>query len=97
VDGHDRVTGVVFAGEQAFGFEAVYETLKRVNLAPQVGFNVLAFVAQVEIGGYVLAPAHQISLGSQHIFQALFLTHHLLRLLRIRPEIRVSSLLLNFG
>ena len=68
-----------------------------VNLAPQVGFNVLAFAAQIEIGGDIVAPAHQFCLGGEHILQALFLAHDLLGFLRIRPKIGVSSLLVNFG
>jgi hypothetical protein len=31
------------------------------------------------------------------VLQALFLAHHLLRSLRIRPQIRVGSLLFDFG
>ena len=58
-------------GQQAFGFQAINQIPQPVNLAPQVGFNVFPFAAQVEIGGDVVAAAHQVSLGRQHIFQAL--------------------------
>ena len=97
MDGHDRVARVVLPRQQAFGFQAVDQIAQPVNLAPQVGFDILAFAPQVEVGGDVLAPAHQIRLGGQHILQALLLTHHLLGFLRIRPKTGVSSLLLNFG
>ena len=46
---------------------------QRVNLAAQIGLDVLAFAAQIEIGGNVVAAPHQVGFGRQHIFQALFL------------------------
>ena len=97
MDGHNRVAGIIFAGEQAFSFQAVDKISQRINLAVQVGVDVLAFAPQVEIGGNIFAPAHQIGLGRQHILQTFLLAHHLLGFLWIRPKARVGSLLFDFG
>jgi hypothetical protein len=97
MNSHDRIAPIVFAGQQALSFEAINQTPQSINLAPQVGFDIFPFAAQIEVGGYIVAASHQINLGRQHIFQAFFLTHDLLRLLWIRPKSRVSRLLLDFG
>ena len=97
MDGHDGVAAVIFAGKQALGFEPVHQVAQPVNLAAEVGLNIFPFAAQIEISGNVVTPPHQVGLGRQHIFQALFLPHDLLRLLRVRPESWVCRLLFYFA
>jgi hypothetical protein len=41
--------------------------------------------------------ADEFGLGRQKSFQALFLSHDLLRFLWVRPELRVGGLLLDFS
>ena len=79
------------------GLAAALALAVPVNLAAQVGFDVFSFASQIEVGGYVVATAHQVNLGRQHILQALLLAHDLLRLLWVRPQTWVSRLLLDFG
>ena len=70
---------------------------QRVDFAAQVGVDVFAFVGQIKVRGNVVDAADQVGLGGQHVFEALFLAHHLLGFLGIRPEVRVGSLLFDFG
>jgi hypothetical protein len=67
------------------------------DFALQVGVDVLAFFGQIEIRGNVFAAACQVGVVGEHVLQALFLAHDLLRALRIRPQVGVSGLLFNFG
>src|SRR5271165_4510212 len=97
MDGDDGVAGVVLAGEQCLGFETVEQLAQRADFALQVGVDALAFFGEIEVGGNVFAAARQVGVVGEHVFQALLLAHHLLRALRIRPQIRVGRLLLNFG
>jgi hypothetical protein len=96
MNGHNRIAAIVFARQQALGFQAINQIPQRVNLTPQVGFDVFPFTAQIEVSGYVVAAPYQVNLGRQHIFQALLLPHDLLRLLWIRPKTWVSRLLVDF-
>ena len=73
------------------------ELAQGIDFAAQVGVDVFAFAGQIEVGGDVVAMADEVGLGGQHIFQALFLAHHQLGFLRIRPEVRVGGLLFDFG
>ena len=63
----------------------------------QIGVDALAFFGQVEVGGNILATAHQVGVGCEHVLQPLFFAHDLLRSLRIRPQVRVGGLLFDFG
>ncbi len=82
MDGDDSVARIVFAGEQRLSFQLIDQFAERIDFALQVGVNVLAFLGEVEIGGDVVAAARQISVGREHVLQALLLAHHLLRTLR---------------
>ena len=66
-------------------------------VAAQLGIDILAFFRQFEVGGNVIAAAAKIGICRQQMLQTLFLAHHLLGSLRIRPQIRVGGLLFNFG
>ena len=65
MDGHDGVAGVVFAGEQRFGFEPVDQLAQRIDLAAQIGIDAFAFARQFEVGGDVVAAARQVRLGGR--------------------------------
>jgi hypothetical protein len=94
---HDCVTRVILTRKQSFSFQAVNAFAKRINLAPQVRFDTLAFAREIEVCGDVLRAAEKVSLGRQRVFEALLLTHDLLGSLWIRPEVRVGGLLINFS
>jgi hypothetical protein len=53
MDGDDGIAGVVVAGKQGFGFQAIDERGERIDFAAQVGFDILAFAGQIEVGGDV--------------------------------------------
>ena len=56
---------VVRAREQCLGFDAIHQFAQRIQLALQVGGHVLAFFSQIEIGGDVVGPAHQVAFQRQ--------------------------------
>ena len=84
-------------GEQRLGLQFVDQFAQRVDVAAQLGVNIFAFLRQFEVGGNVIAAAAQIGVCCQQMLQTLLFAHHLLRSLRIRPQIRVGGLLFNFG
>ena len=55
MDGHNRVAAVIFPGKQALGFQPVDQIPQPVNFASQVGFDVFAFAAQIEVRGDIVA------------------------------------------
>ena len=93
----DLVWGVVLARKQRLGFEFVEQVAERPDVPPQVGVDILAFLGEIEVGGDVVTAARQVGVGGEQVLQPLFLAHHALGILRIRPQIRVGSLLVNFG
>jgi hypothetical protein len=97
MDGDDGVAGVVFAGEQRLGFELVDQLPQRGDFPLQVAVDIFAFFRKIKIGRNISAAASQISVGGEHMFEALFLAHHLLGALRVRPQVRVGGLLVDFG
>ena len=78
MDGHDGVTVVVVAGEQGLGFQLVDQRAQCIDLAPQVGGDVFAFMRQVEVGGDVAGAARQLVVRRQRALKTLLLAHHLL-------------------
>ena len=97
MNGHNGIARVVFPREQRLGFQLVEYVAQRRNLAFEIAIDVLAFFGEIEIGGNVVTPARQVGIGGEDVLQALLFTHHLLRTLRIRPQIRVGGLFFNFG
>src|SRR5262245_23615144 len=97
MDGDNCVASIVFPGQQGCSFNPLYYLTQRIQLTAQVGVYIFALAGQFEISGDVLSPPAKVSFGSQSAFQTLLFPHDLLRILRIRPEIWVGSLLLNFG
>jgi CRISPR/Cas system CSM-associated protein Csm3 (group 7 of RAMP superfamily) len=97
MNGNNGVAAVVLAGEQSFSFKAIYKVAQRGEFAAEIVVNVLALRAQVEVGGDVSRAAGEVSFSGEKVFEALLLAHYLLGFLRIRPEIGVGSLLLDFG
>ena len=84
-------------GEQRLGLKLVDQFAQGVDVAAQFAVDVFAFLCQLKIGGDVIAAAGQIGVGREQVLQTLLFAHHLLRTLRIRPQIRLGGLLLDFG
>ena len=68
-----------------------------IDLTAQVGVDVFTFAPQIKICRDIVPATRQIGIGGERMLQALLLAHHLLGFLRIRPQVRVGGLLLNFG
>jgi hypothetical protein len=97
MDGNDGVAGVVLAREQGLGFKFIEELAQGTDFALQVGVYVFTFFGEVQVGGDIFAAAGQVGVVGKDVLEAFFLAHHLLRALRIRPQVRVGGLLFNFG
>ena len=97
MDGHDSVARIIFAGEKGCRFQLIHQAAQRINLTAQVGVNILAFTGQIRICLDVVHSPRQISVCGQGALQTLLLAHYLLRFLRIRPQIRIGGLPVNFG
>ena len=94
---YDGVAWIVFTRKQSFSFQTVNAFAKRIHLAADVAFDILAFARQIEVCGDVLRAAEKVTLGREHVFEALLLAHDLLGPSWIRPEVRVGGLLFNFS
>ncbi len=77
--------------------KAIDQLAQRVDFAAQVGVDAFSFAGQIKVRGNIVAVADEAGFIGQHIFQALLLAHDRLGFLRIRPEIGVGGLLLNFA
>ena len=64
---------------------------------PEQREQLAAFFRKIEIGGDVVRAPNEVSLVREQTLEAFFLTHDLLRSLRIRPQIRVCGLFVYFG
>ena len=71
--------------------------MQRIDFAAEIGFHIFAFFREIEVGRDVLGAANEVCLGREHVFQALFLAHDLLRFLRVRPQVRVGGLFIYFN
>ena len=97
MDCDDGIPRVVFARKQGFGFEPVHTLTQRIDFTSKLGFYVFAFTRQVKVGRNVASTPDQVGLGREHLLKAFFFAHYLLGSLRVRPQIRVGGLFIDFG
>jgi len=97
VNGHDRVARIVLTRKQGFGFELNRQLAERSGFrVAGRQFDVSPSLERSKIGSDIVAGAPD-RVGGEHMLQTLLFTHDLMRSLRIRPQIGVGGLLLNFG
>jgi hypothetical protein len=90
------IAGVVLTRKKSFGFKLVDQIAEGADFAAKIGVDVFTFLREIEIGGNVVGAAREIGVSGQYVLEAFFLAHHLLRALRIRPQIRVGCLFVDF-
>jgi hypothetical protein len=93
VDGEDRVQRIMLAREQCARLEFFEDFSQRVDFSLEVGSDIFAFARKVEEGGDVLRPALEFRVRGERLFETLALSHRLLGLLGVAPEIRGRDLL----
>ena len=72
MNGHDGVAVVVFAGEQRLGFQLVDQRAQVVDLAPQFGGDVFAFLRQIEVGVDIAGAAREFVVRRQRVSRRFF-------------------------
>jgi hypothetical protein len=97
MDGNDGIAGVVLAGEKRFSFELVDQAAQESDLAFEIGVNILAFFAEIKVGVDIVGAAPQVCVSREDMLKPLLFAHDLLRTLRIGPQVRIGSLLVDFG
>jgi hypothetical protein len=97
MNGHDGIAHVVLAGKQGFGLDTIDQLLQSVDLVAQFVVYFFPFARKVKVCGNIIATAREFPLSRKSTFEALFLAHHGLGFLRIRPQSGVCGFFVNFG
>jgi len=97
VDGDDGAELGVVAGEQHGGLDPIDELGIGLHVALDIGGHALAFFRQLEERVQIVGHGADADVAGDGFFQPLAVAHHLLALLRLRPEVRSGDLLFGLG
>ena len=96
MDGDDGVAGIVFAGEERAGFNALKDLAEGIDFAAEVGSDVFAFATEIKIGLDIFGALSKVGCGGENAFEPFLLPHNLLGAGRVRPQVGVGGLLFDF-
>ena len=97
VDGDDGAAGVVRAGEQHGGFQALQQFGVDLGVAFDIGLDVFAFARQFEQRVEIVGHGADALVVGDGLLQLLALLHHFLALLGLVPEIGRGDLFFGLG
>ena len=97
VNRDDGAARVVFAGEQHGGLEALQELAVGLQVALDIGADVLAFAGEFEERVQVVGHGADAVVVGDGLLQALAVLHDLLALFGLAPEIGRGDLLFGLG
>ena len=97
VDGHDGAAGVVLAGEQHGGLQALQQFGVRLQVALDIGRDVLAFAGQFEQRVQVVGQGADLLVVGDRLLQPLAVLHDLLALFGLVPEVGLGDLFFGLG